>query len=78
MLSVVHRSAASYGKVRPEMAPGCPEKFDWVFLRYVWTYRAAQRPKLLTYFAALRPDQRFVTFTARAQAVDFLARAKAA
>jgi adenylate kinase family enzyme len=74
MLSVIRRSAASYGRVRPEMAPGCPEKFDWVFLRYVWTYRAAQRPKLLAYFSALRGDQRLVTFTARAQAADFLAR----
>jgi adenylate kinase family enzyme len=77
MLSVIYRSAASYGKVRPEMAPGCPERFDWVFLRYVWTYRAMQRPKLLAYFSTLGSDQRFVTFTARAQAADFLARAKA-
>ena len=74
MLSVIRRSAVGYGKVRPEMAPGCPEKFDWVFLRYVWTYRAMQRPKLLAYFSALRADQRLVTFAARAQAADFLAR----
>jgi adenylate kinase family enzyme len=78
MLSVIHRSAASYGRVRAEMAPGCPEKFDWVFWRYVWTYRAMQRPKLLAYFSALRADQRLVTFTARAQAAEFLARAEAA
>ena len=78
MLSVIRRSAASYGKVRPEMAPGCPERFDWVFLSYVWTYRATQRPKLLAYFSALRGDQRLVTFTARAQSTDFLARAEAA
>jgi adenylate kinase family enzyme len=75
MLSVIRRSASSYGQVRPEMAPGCPEKFDWEFLRFVWTYRATQRPKLLAYFSALRGDQRLVTFTARAQAADFLAEA---
>jgi adenylate kinase family enzyme len=78
MFSVIRRSATGYGRVPPEMAPGCPEKFDWVFLRYVWTYRAAQRPKLLTYFSALRPDQRLVTFTTRAQADAFLARPEAA
>ncbi len=78
MLSIIHRSAASYGKVRPEMAPGCPEKFDWEFWRYVWTYRATQRPKLLAYFSALRADQRLETFTARTQVVEFLARAEAA
>jgi adenylate kinase family enzyme len=78
MLGIIRRSATSYGKVRPEMAPGCPEKFDWEFWRYVWTYRAVRRPKLLAYFSALRADQRLVTFTARAQAADFLARAGAA
>jgi len=75
MCSVIRRSVASYGTVRPEMAPGCPEKFDWVFWRYVWTYRMVQRPKLLAYFAALRGDQRLVTFTTRAQAAEFLDRA---
>ena len=78
MLSVIHRSATSYGKVRPEMAPGCPEKFDWVFWRYVWTYRAVQRPKLVAYFSKLRADQRLVTLTTRAQATAFLANLKAA
>jgi adenylate kinase family enzyme len=78
MASVVWRSVAGYGVVRPEMAPGCLEKFDLVFYRYVWTYRALQRPKLLAFFAGLRPDQRLVTFTARAEADEFLARAEAA
>jgi adenylate kinase family enzyme len=77
MVSVVWRSVAGYGVVRPEMAPGCPEKFDLVFYRYVWTYHALQRPKLAAYLAELRPDQRLVTFTTRAQADDFLARPEA-
>jgi adenylate kinase family enzyme len=78
MVGVVRRSIMSYGTVRPEMAPGCPEKFDWAFWRYVWAYRTVQRPKLLAYFAALRADQRLVTFTARAQARAFLADLSAA
>jgi len=73
---VLTRIATTYGRVRPEMAPGCPEKLDWEFLEYVWTYRAMQRPKLLAYFAALQADQRLVTFTNRAQATEFLARAE--
>ena len=77
LLGVLHRIATSYGSVRPEMAPGCPEHLDWAFLRYVWTFRAAQRPRLLSYFAALRADQRLVTFTTRAQAARFLAEAGA-
>jgi adenylate kinase family enzyme len=78
MVSVLRRSATGYGRVRPEMAPGCPEKFDLVFYRYVWNYRAVQRPKLLAYFSQLRADQQLVAFTTRAQATDFLARLEAA
>jgi adenylate kinase family enzyme len=73
MMGVLGRIGASYGRVRPEMAPGCPEQLDLDFLRYVWTFRAAQRPKLIAYLAGLRPDQRLVTITRRRQAASFLA-----
>ncbi len=26
------------GRTRPEMAPGCTEKIDWQFLRFIWTF----------------------------------------
>jgi adenylate kinase family enzyme len=72
MLGILKRIAGSYGRVRPEMAEGCPEKIDLKFFRYVWTYRRQQRPKLLEYFAGLRADQSLVCFTDRAQADDYL------
>jgi adenylate kinase family enzyme len=72
MLGIVTRIARSYGRVRPEMGEGCPEKIDIKFLRYVWTYRLQQRPKLLDYFQGLRADQSLVCFTARTQANDYL------
>ena len=77
MAGVLYRIATTYGSVRPEMAPGCPERLDWDFLKYVWTYRDAQRPKLVDYVAALRADQQLLAFTTRAQAVTFLATAGA-
>jgi hypothetical protein len=54
------------------MAPGCPEKIDLEFFRYVWTYRRRQRPNLLRYFEGLRPDQSLICFTNRAQADRYL------
>src|SRR5205085_8433376 len=72
MWGILSRIAKSYGKVRPEMAEGCPEKFDFEFFHYVWTYRARQRPVLLEYLAGLRPDQSFVHFTHRSQAGRYL------
>ena len=72
MFGILRRIAGSYGQVRPEMAEGCPEKIDLEFLRYVWTYRQQQRPKLLDYFQGLRADQSLVCFTDRAQADAYL------
>ncbi len=72
MTGLITRTATSYGRVRPEMAPGCPERFDFEFFRYVWTYRRQQRPRLLRYFEGLRPDQALICFTNRAQADQYL------
>jgi adenylate kinase family enzyme len=72
MLGILTRIARSYGRVRPEMAEGCPEKIDFQFFRYVWTYRDQQRPRLLAFFEGLRPDQSFITFTERKQADRYL------
>ncbi|WP_315832649.1 DNA topology modulation protein [Bradyrhizobium prioriisuperbiae] len=73
MSGIFRRVITSYGQVRPEMAAGCPEQFDAEFIRYVWTYRRQQRPRLLAFFKGLRPDQTFITFTHRRQADDYLA-----
>jgi adenylate kinase family enzyme len=73
MLGIVTRLATGHGRIRPEMAEGCPEKFDPAFLHYVWTYRTRRRPKLLEYLEGLRPDQSPIRFTARAQSDRYLA-----
>jgi adenylate kinase family enzyme len=72
MRGILWRIATSYGRVRPEMAAGCPEKIDFEFFRYVWTFREKQRPTLLAYFEGLRPDQSLISFTDRAQADRYL------
>jgi adenylate kinase family enzyme len=73
MTGAVGRIASSYGRVRPEMAPGCPERWDWDFLRYIWMYRRRKRPELLAALTVLRPDQTLHVFTSRRQADAFLA-----
>jgi adenylate kinase family enzyme len=52
MARVLWRIASSYGRVRPEMAAGCPERFDGGFLRYVWTFNASYRPHIETALTA--------------------------
>ena len=33
---VLKRTLRSFGRVRPDLAPGCPERLDPALLRYVW------------------------------------------
>ena len=72
LVGILTRIAGSYGRVRPEMAEGCPEQIDTEFFKYVWTYRQRQRPKLLQYFEGLRSDQSLICFTDRKQADSYL------
>jgi adenylate kinase family enzyme len=72
MRGIFSRLAKSYGRVRPELAEGCPERIDFAFLRYVWTFPEQQRPRLLAYFEGLRPDQSLICFTNRKQADRYL------
>lgn len=44
---VLKRVITLNGKVRPDMAPGCPERFDLEFLLYVFTWRQKQRHRVL-------------------------------
>lgn len=37
-----------HGSVRSDMANGCPERFDWEFLRYVWNFNRDMRPRVET------------------------------
>ena len=54
------RSVRSYGRVRPDMAPGCPERFDLGFYRYIWTFNDVHKPQiaraLATHGAHLEPS----------------------
>jgi adenylate kinase family enzyme len=77
LVGVLTRITRGYGRVRPEMARGCPEHFDVGFLRYVLGYRRTYRPHIETAMATVRPDQRLVQFTRRRQAREELVRLRA-
>jgi adenylate kinase family enzyme len=72
MIGVMNRIMTSYGRVRLEMAPDCPERFNAEFLRYVWTFRRMQRPRLADFLQGLRPDQTLMRFTRRSDADRYL------
>lgn len=61
---------------RPDMSPGCPERLNWEFLRWVWTYPNLQRPKVLARLEALRAEKSVVVLRSRREVEEFLAAPK--
>jgi adenylate kinase family enzyme len=47
MLRIVGRIVVSYGRVRADAAPGCPERADFAFLRFAWNWNRRRRDKHL-------------------------------
>jgi len=43
--------AKTYGRVREDLAPGCPEKIDLEFLRYIWEFPHKERPRVVASLA---------------------------
>ena len=71
VVRIVRRVLQSRGKVRPDMAEGCPERFDWEFLlytaRFPWTGRKRILAKLPAFTGTL------VRFRRPREAARFLA-----
>lgn len=53
---ILRRRFSYARRARPDMAPGCPERLDFEFLRYVWRYpvdKVPQRRLVLDRYAAI-------------------------
>ncbi|HEX6284540.1 MAG TPA: DNA topology modulation protein [Pyrinomonadaceae bacterium] len=44
---IARRRLLNHKRSRPDMAEGCPEKLDWSFIQWVWTYPYRSRPKVV-------------------------------
>ena len=69
---VIRRIALSFGTVRPDMAPGCPERVDWDFLKFAWTFRRAHAAKYRLALATCAPHARVTMFQSSREAGAFL------
>lgn len=57
---VLKRVVTNYGKVRADMSEGCRERFDWEFIRYVWSFPDKQREKIFEALSMRHNVQVFV------------------
>ena len=70
---VLARAVRYRGRSRPNMAPGCPERMTWEFLRWVWWYPRRSRPGVLRKLAALDGGQTVIVLRSGAQVERFVA-----
>ena len=69
MPRLVRRIAGSYGRVRPDSAPGCPERIDLAFLRYARNWNRLQRAR--TYALVERFQGRAIVLRGRREQMRF-------
>jgi adenylate kinase family enzyme len=69
---VAKRAVKYRGRHRPDMAPGCQERFDLEFIKWIWAYPARSRPAKLALLSATGPDQRVVILQSSSDVSRFL------
>lgn len=57
---VTKRLLTYFGRTRPDLPDGCPEKIDLEFLEYIWTFHEEYRPRIISRLAQRRADQRLI------------------
>lgn len=65
MFRVLRRIITTYGRIRPDLGPGCPERIDPEFLRFVWTWPMRERPQTVEKLSRYRARGGSVVHLAR-------------
>jgi len=71
LLSYFKRVITNIGKVRPDMPEGCPEKFDFEFMKYIWDFPNKSGQKNINRLDEIK-DKQIMVFKNRRQAKQFL------
>lgn len=68
----IKRAIAFRNKTRPDMGPGCIEKFDLEFLRWIWQFPEKTAPRIEERLRRLRPDVRLYRLSSPKGVEEFL------
>jgi adenylate kinase family enzyme len=69
---VLKRQVRYLGRTRPELSPGCPERLNWEFLTWIWTYRSRRRGDILKRLSGLDQLKRVVILRSSAEVEQFM------
>lgn len=73
LYAVLKRTLRFHGRTRPEMTPGCHERFDWAFLRWIWKYPEEARPDIIQQLdVGRRNGCSIITLKSRREVQDWL------
>ena len=71
LLGMCQRVFGNWGKVRPDMSAGCPERFDWEFVKFIWNFNKNNRARNYGYLAQARHAKQIV-LKSRKEVKNFL------
>lgn len=77
LLRCVRRFLKYRGQSRPELAPGCYEKIDWDFLKWIWNYPRDVKPSIMETLEN-QSDTTVIILKTDGQVARFLAEQRAA
>ncbi len=70
---ILWRPLRFWGQQRPDMAPGCIERYDWPFVKYVWGFRDRQMPMITAALSTLGAGAKLVHLRSRREVRALLA-----
>ncbi len=76
LYGIFSRALKYRGKTRPDLPEGCPEKFDWVFTKWVWNYNKRNRPKILKFLENYKDSKTIIILKNRKEMNEFAAKLK--
>lgn len=68
----LQRAIRWYGRTRPDLAPGCLERIDLEFLRYIWNWDRLTRPRVEAAIAAFGAPARLIRLRSDREIAAFL------
>tara|TARA_R110002110_G_scaffold374877_1_gene584674 strand:+ start:41 stop:550 length:510 start_codon:yes stop_codon:yes gene_type:complete len=66
------RTTSQFGHNRADLAPGCPEKYDWEFYKFIWNYRRDNIPKIKQGIAEFGTHAKLFHLRSDKDIMDFL------
>ncbi|MFR4248582.1 MAG: DNA topology modulation protein [Leuconostoc lactis] len=72
LYNVLKRYIHYKGRSRPDMHDNCPEKIDFEFLHWIWTFNKNRKPKIIKMLAAVQNTKNVVILKNNRQINYFL------